>query len=82
MGLTSISAVEDIEARPLSHNDRLSVPWGWLPGLGGHAQRSLPRPGGGRPRSRGTRGFDRRLSRREPFQRFWVSVELLTQKLA
>ena len=40
-------------------------------------QRSLPRPGGGRPRLRWTRAFDWAVSRREPFQGFWVSVELV-----
>ena len=46
----------------------------WL----GPAKRPLPRPGGGRPRLRWTRAFDWAISRREPFQGPWVSVELST----
>ena len=44
----------------------------------GPAKRSLPRPGGGRPRLRWTRAFDWAVSRWEPFQGPWVSVELST----
>ena len=72
------SATDACSSRPIINDELPRVlvraPSWWL----SPTQRSLPRPGGGRPRLRWTRAFDWAVSRREPFQGPWVSVELST----